>query len=634
MGEMSGTALLERPVETPVFESSVPTFDEINAGLTVLQQMEFDLRQEDHGPALDALQIPAPSELDTVINAFAKIDQQPIEQNVGRVRNYVKAKVAVVAGVLGIGAATMPLPFGHAAFADGENNYVIPGTPTCATAGKTGDWGFLNGTITDIQSDGFLSISKLGEPFGSDSDGNGSAGDTRATMTISQIGTSGLLCATMSMRSNVVGDEAMSIDGSVVTSAMDIPRMDTRLPDGPTGGKLLLPGQELKLYLGLNHAGMAVAGTVTAVDALGPGYVSVHPCGVDGSKFSAVNYIAGAAAANLAMSKVGQDGTICFNTLQAAHVLFKARAFFGADVINFTDPTTGAPVRIMDTRISNYLTFGQKIPAAQDRCMPVGKEGDVALMNLTGITPDASSFFTAHPSTVAFNTVSSLNNMPGGIRANFAAVPIGPNGVCFASSAPTHFAVDLLGTIDKKYVRAADSGGLFLPTRLFDTRVKDGGPVETGSVKLLSATPDVNGNYVHPNQLQTFCEDRTYPARDGVPQSYERLVGFTIAGGLTADPTPGDTVKTGDSFTYEYKDPNGVNYVAGNNVSAYTQNGQAVFSTRGSHSVNAEDITKPWNGQLQVQWVTDGTRNLTAGQQGMAIYGVSNQECPDIQMAS
>ena len=74
----------------------------------------------------------------------------------------------------------------------------------------------------------------------------------------------------------------------------------------------------------------AVVVNVTAVDPRGPGYLSVSPCPGAAGPVSSVNYGTGQTVADLAVTPLAADGTICVQTYASAHVLVDVMGWFAA----------------------------------------------------------------------------------------------------------------------------------------------------------------------------------------------------------------------------------------------------------------------------------------------------------------
>jgi len=83
--------------------------------------------------------------------------------------------------------------------------------------------------------------------------------------------------------------------------------------DGPVAGGSVLP-VKVAGRGGVDPDAGAVVLNVTALNAAGPGHVTVFPCGETRPEASSVNYSPGGVFPNAVVSKVGANGTVCFYT--------------------------------------------------------------------------------------------------------------------------------------------------------------------------------------------------------------------------------------------------------------------------------------------------------------------------------
>ena len=88
-----------------------------------------------------------------------------------------------------------------------------------------------------------------------------------------------------------------------------------------------------------------------------------------------------------------------------------------------------------------------------------------AVINLTGVDPDANTSFTAYPCLDGRPLASNLNPRPGGRVANAAIITPDANGdICVYTRQASHMVVDLLGEIGPVFEG-------FTPLRVTDTRL-------------------------------------------------------------------------------------------------------------------------------------------------------------------
>ncbi|MHA3703908.1 hypothetical protein ACXR2U_17190 [Jatrophihabitans sp. YIM 134969] len=215
----------------------------------------------------------------------------------------------------------------------------------------------------------------------------------------------------------------------------------------------------------------AVVLNVTVTGATRSGYLVVAPQLHSGS--SNVNFGPGRAIAQLAVSKVDEDGRVAITSNAAVHMI--------ADVVGwFTDPThagSGAtyrgvsPRRLYDTRAASA---GRLIGGAARRIpltsVPAG--ATAVAVNLTTVRPTGDVYVTAWGSGTRPAT-SSMNVAKGEVRSNRAIVPIAADRsiTVFLSGGRSDLVVDLSGWFTAG--AGAAGGSRFVPIvpgRLGDTR--------------------------------------------------------------------------------------------------------------------------------------------------------------------
>lgn len=230
----------------------------------------------------------------------------------------------------------------------------------------------------------------------------------------------------------------------------------------------------------------AVALNLTAVGAMGAGYLTAYPCNQDLPGSSSLNY--GGSAPVAAGVTVGVDpgGDVCVFSSATTHLLVDVQgAYRAGSGLGFAP--RAVPARLADTRAGARLA-----PGAELR-VDVGASG--AWLNLTAVDPSGAGFLTVYPCGGVLPNVSNLNFVPGPQPvANAATVAAGPaNQVCVQSSVPVHVIVDLSGGFGA-------SGASFVPaapTRVLDTRLGQGG--WQGSVRAQQVIPvDLGANATVP----------------------------------------------------------------------------------------------------------------------------------------
>ena len=150
----------------------------------------------------------------------------------------------------------------------------------------------------------------------------------------------------------------------------------------------------------------------------------------------------------------------------------------------FGEFTGVTPARILDTRSGNgQPTPGPVGPGSSIDVQVTGRGGvpatgvQAVVLNVTAVTPSASSFLTVWPTGLPRPQVSNLNMVPGQIVPNAVTVGLGDGGrvSVFNSSGATHVIFDVVGYYADE---TGPTGSRFLstpPSRLFDTRSGLGG---------------------------------------------------------------------------------------------------------------------------------------------------------------
>lgn len=213
----------------------------------------------------------------------------------------------------------------------------------------------------------------------------------------------------------------------------------------------------------------AVALNVTAVDAATSGYVTVYPCGTRPNT-SSLNVATGDTVPNAVIAPVSADGSVCFYTDAATHLLADVSGWFGAASSVFVPV---GPGRLFDTRTGHGgVPIGVRpagstlqVQVAGRHGLPGSGVGAVAL-NVTATAPLAAGYVTVFPCGRRPDT-SSLNYVAGATVANSVVVPVASDGsVCFYTDAATQLIADVSGWFP------ADSEGFrgVLPARVFDSR--------------------------------------------------------------------------------------------------------------------------------------------------------------------
>jgi hypothetical protein len=214
----------------------------------------------------------------------------------------------------------------------------------------------------------------------------------------------------------------------------------------------------------------AVVLNVTAVNPSGPGYLSVYQCGT-ASTGSNVNYGSGETVADLAVTPLAANGTVCVRTFAAADVVVDAMGWFapGAPFVAVS------PRRIVDTRSGLGAATGPVAGGTSLRVnlaaagVPAGARAAAITVTLT--QPVGDGYATVYPCDSAPPLASDLDYLAGGSVPAFTLATPRAGAVCVFTSATAHVLVDLAG-----WLGASSGFHGVTPVRLVDTRDAENAP--------------------------------------------------------------------------------------------------------------------------------------------------------------
>jgi hypothetical protein len=326
----------------------------------------------------------------------------------------------------------------------------------------------LNVTAVNAQGPGFVTVWPCGEPRPNASSLNYVRGQTVPNAVVSKIGTEGNVCLFSQVAIDLVVDvngffPAGSIFGTLTPARL----LETRSGPGFVttdgqfqGGGTLPGGGTIELHVGgrggVPGGAAAAVLNVTAVDAQGPGFVTVWPCGESRPNASSLNYVPGQTVPNAVIAKIGATGDVCLFSQAAIDLVVDVNGFFPAG--SAFGPLT--PARLMESRLGpGFVTVdgrfagGGVVAAGGTVELQVGGRGGVpatataAVLNVTAVDAKGPGFLTVWPCGEPRPNASSLNYSPGQTVPNAVITKIGINGtVCLFTQAPTDLVVDVTGS--------------------------------------------------------------------------------------------------------------------------------------------------------------------------------------------
>lgn len=193
---------------------------------------------------------------------------------------------------------------------------------------------------------------------------------------------------------------------------------------------------------------------ITVVAPSAQNFITAYPCGEEQPNSANVNAPAGGLANNLALAKIGDDGTVCLFSSSETDLVVDVSAFV---------PQRGGliptvPARFVDTRPDSETVDGTHQatgPVAADSeprytirgrdQVPENATG--VMLNVAAIRPDTGGFITLHPCEER-PLAANVNFAAGTVVSNAVFVKLADNGqVCVFSSARTDLTIDVVGYV-------------------------------------------------------------------------------------------------------------------------------------------------------------------------------------------
>jgi N-acetylmuramoyl-L-alanine amidase len=302
-----------------------------------------------------------------------------------------------------------------------------------------------NVTVTNPAKDGYLTVVPCGSALPDEtSNVNFARGQTIPALVLTKLGTDGQLCLFADTEVDVVIDvTAWFPENGAFTGITPARLLDTRLP-----ATKLAAGEERKVQVtgrgGVGLDATAAALNIVATNGKAAGWLAIYPCDSGFTGTSNVNYSAGQTIANLAVSKLSADGSVCLKSDKALDVIVDVTGWFPPGAFH---PIT--PSRIMDTRqglgggrINYEDTIELKIRG--QRSIPA--EATSVMVNLTVTNPDTAGYLTVYPCAQVHPGTSNLNFAAGETIPNLTLTKVGINGcVRVDSGSTTDVVADAVG---------------------------------------------------------------------------------------------------------------------------------------------------------------------------------------------
>lgn len=333
-------------------------------------------------------------------------------------------------------------------------------------------------------------------------------------------------------------------DGSAVVYSVSVragEQWTTTLVDTPVPGRVaphVRAGEVVPLDLSpmVPPGARAASLNVTVTTPVGPGYLTVYPCGTTVPLASNVNFAAGQTIPNGVITGLDSSSRACLYASVDLDVV--------VDVQGAVPATSSfvpvIPTRVLDTRIATGVASPGSVPAGGTvRVQVAGATGipadaRTAVLNVTVTEPQGSGFVTAYPCGER-PTASNLNFTAGRTIANLVVAPLDASGgVCLYTSSATHLVADVGGT----FPAVAGIVGRE-PTRVLDSRTGLGtaaGTTRAGTVTML----DLAGQGVREGDVAVLNVTATEPTLAGFvtvwPCGLDRPLASTV------NYAPGETI--------------------------------------------------------------------------------------------
>jgi hypothetical protein len=189
----------------------------------------------------------------------------------------------------------------------------------------------LNVTVTGSTSAGFVTVWPCDQPRPLASTLDEAAGATVANLTVAKLAADGTVCLYTSAGAHLVVDT----NGVYRGATTYVPLTPARLADSRAGATTvdgLFAGDGIHPARSTTHLTIAGRGgapahvatatlNVTVTGPTSPGFVTIWPCDQIQPLASTLNYAAGDTVANLSITTVAADGTVCLYTEAAAHLV-------------------------------------------------------------------------------------------------------------------------------------------------------------------------------------------------------------------------------------------------------------------------------------------------------------------------
>ena len=302
-----------------------------------------------------------------------------------------------------------------------------------------------NVTVTGPMNAGYLTVVPCGTALADQTSNVNFAKDqTIPALVLTKLGTKGQLCLFADTDLDVVIDiTAWFPVGGGFNGMTPARLLDTRLPAAP-----LAAGKERRVQVagraGIPADATAAALNIVATRPKNAGWLALYPCDSGFTGTSNLNFRAGQTIANLAVTKLSADGSVCLRSDQTLDAIVDVTGWFMPGAFH---PI--APRRIMDTRQglgTTRIRFEDTIELKVWGQPSIPVEATSVFLNLTVSNPDKAGYLTVYPCAQVHPGTSNLNFSAGETIPNLTLTRIGINGcVRVDSGSNTDVIADAVG---------------------------------------------------------------------------------------------------------------------------------------------------------------------------------------------
>ena len=301
----------------------------------------------------------------------------------------------------------------------------------------------LNVTAVDAAGPGYLTVHPCDTTIPDASNVNYTTGQTVPNAVVARLGDNGSVCVYTSASTGLIVDVTGHLPSTTDVAVTAPDRFfDSRAVGGPR------PAGSVTEIPIIGRAGVpgstgAVMMNVTAVDAAGPGYLTVHPCGTTIPDASNVNYTTGQTVPNAVVARVGTSGSVCVYTSEATGLIVDVSGFAPSEA----ELSAVAPARVFDSRgLGGPRPAGSvtEVAVTGRAGVPIGAR--TVVLNVTALEAAGPGYLTVHPCGTSIPEASNVNYVADETVPNAVVARVGASGsVCVYTSEATGLIVDVSG---------------------------------------------------------------------------------------------------------------------------------------------------------------------------------------------